>query len=98
MSDKEQIARIQLMEQHLNTAKEAVNALNEALDKFETAQQSLSALKEYYGSAEWRKDLADDEKGLLPQNLKRGVLSEDGIWDVLELSSEGKKRMNQYQS
>ena len=25
-----------------------------------------------------------DEKGKLPANLKRGVLSEDGLWDLLE--------------
>lgn len=28
-------------------------------------------------------DFADDESGLLPKDLKRGVLSEDGIWNLL---------------
>ena len=29
-------------------------------------------------------DLADDEAGRLPKGLKRGVLSEDGIYNLLE--------------
>ncbi len=37
----------------------------------------------YYGSKEWREDLNADEAGLLPADLKRGVLSEDGIYDLL---------------
>ncbi|MBP3197255.1 MAG: DUF4298 domain-containing protein [Butyrivibrio sp.] len=29
-----------------------------------------------------------DEEGLLPRDLKRGVLSEDGIYDALERNKE----------
>ncbi len=29
-----------------------------------------------------------DEEGRLPQNIKRGVLSEDGIYDMLERNKE----------
>ena len=50
-------------------------------------QEATRILAEYYGSDEWKQDFADDEAGLLPKDLKRGVLSEDGIWTVL--SSEG---------
>ena len=28
-------------------------------------------------------DLKADEDGLLPESLRRGVLSEDGIWNLL---------------
>ena len=38
---------------------------------------------EYYSGSDWKNDLALDEEGLLPGNLKRGVLSEDGIYDML---------------
>lgn len=44
----------------------------------------LKALSEYYSSAAWRRDFAADEAGLLPKDLKRGVLSEDGIYALLE--------------
>ena len=43
----------------------------------------LRELSGYYGSAAWKRDFAADEAGLLPDGLKRGVLSEDGIYDLL---------------
>lgn len=80
---QEQITRIRQMERRLNTALAAVKRLTTALDKWEAAQEAIAALDEYYGSDVWRQDLADDEAGLLPEGLKRGVLSEDGIWNML---------------
>lgn len=41
----------------------------------------------------YEKDFRDDEKGLLPPDLKRGVLSEDGIWNLLEEVRSLKERM-----
>ena len=84
MSDnKKQIARIRKMERHLNRATAAVKRLEATLDKWEDAQETIAALEEYYGSDLWKQDLADDEAGRLPADLKRGVLSEDGIWNLL---------------
>ena len=71
------------MERYLDRASTAVMELSAALDKYEDAQKAISALSRYYGSDEWRQDFADDEAGLLPKDLKRGVLSEDGIWNLL---------------
>ena len=92
---KQQIARIRKMERHLNSATAAVKRLRAALDKWEVTQEAIAALDEYYGSDLWRQDYADDEAGLLPADLKRGVLSEDGIWNLLtdcrELTSRLKK-------
>ena len=47
-------------------------------------QNLISELEEYYTSDEWKQDFADDEAGLLPKKLPRGVLSEDGIYNLLE--------------
>ncbi len=44
----------------------------------------LKALSEYYSSDAWKRDYAADEAGLFPKDLKRGVLSEDGIYALLE--------------
>ncbi len=46
-------------------------------------REKLRELAGYYESSEWKRDFEDDEAGRLPRNLKRGVLSEDGIYDVL---------------
>ena len=53
-------------------------------EKSARIQEATRILTEYYDSDEWKQDFADDEAGLLPKNLKRGVLSEDGIWNLLE--------------
>ena len=81
--NKKQVARIRLMEQRLNRAVVAVKRLEVALDKYEEVQEDIAALDEYYGSKLWQQDLADDEAGRLPEGLNRGVLSEDGIWNLL---------------
>lgn len=71
------------MERCLVSASAAVKRLEAALDRYESVQQAIAALDEYYGSDLWRQDLAADEAGLLPENLKRGVLSQDAIWNLL---------------
>ena len=91
--NKEQIARIRKMERRLNRALAAVKRLTGALDKWEAVQDDIAALDEYYGSEEWRKDFEDDEAGRLPEDLKRGVLSEDGIWNLLTDCKELKERV-----
>ena len=44
----------------------------------------LKELEAYYTSPEWKEDFEADEAGLLPEGLKRGVLSQDGINDLLD--------------
>ena len=91
----EQIERIRTMEQHLDRASQAVMRLSAALDDYAEAQEALRELNAYYGSDEWKQDFADDEAGLLPNDLKRGVLSEDGIWNVLTDSSDLNSRIKE---
>ena len=90
-----QIERIKTMEQHLDRASQAVMKLSTALDDYAEAQEALRELSAYYGSDEWKQDFADDEQGLLPKDLKRGVLSEDGIWNVLTDSRDLNTRMKE---
>lgn len=45
-------------------------------------------LEEYYTSGEWRDDYEADEAGQLPLDLKRGVLSQDGVYDLMERLGE----------
>ena len=46
--------------------------------------EKLRQLEEYYASGQWREDYEADENGWLPPDLKRGVLSQDGLYDLLE--------------
>ncbi|MBR5572579.1 MAG: DUF4298 domain-containing protein [Oscillospiraceae bacterium] len=43
----------------------------------------LRRLRRYYEGGQWLRDYALDEAGLLPRELKRGVLSQDGVYDLL---------------
>ena len=94
MSKKEQIKRIRQMELRMGRAAKAVMELSAALENYEAVQEDIAALDQYYGSEEWKQDYADDEAGLLPADLKRGVLSEDGIWNLLEDVRELNNRLN----
>ena len=78
-----QIERIRHMEKLLNFIIEARKEQHANQEKSARIQEAIRILAEYYGSDDWKRDFADDEAGLLPKDLKRGVLSEDGIWNVL---------------
>lgn len=43
----------------------------------------IDELKEYYDSDRWLRDYEADERGELPKDLKRGVLSQDGLYNLL---------------
>ena len=72
------------MEQCLDQAAEAVRTLDSALQQFADAQEAIARLEAYYQSRQWKQDYAADEAGRLPADLKHGVLSQDGIWNLLE--------------
>lgn len=46
--------------------------------------QKLRLLDAYYTSGEWREDYEADERGEFPPDLKRGVLAQDALYDLLE--------------
>lgn len=79
----EQIERILHFESLLDRVAPVLKNLGEALDAFEAVQEDVKELSAYYESDEWRDDFETDEAGKLPADLKRGVLSEDGLYDVL---------------
>ena len=79
-----QIERITQMEALLNKSEEVVKRLEAALEDFAELQPDIAALEAYYEGPDWRADFEADEAGLLPPDLKRGVLSEDAVWNLLE--------------
>ena len=84
----DQIERIKAMEEHLDKASQAVKALSEALDLYTEAMESIETIDDYLVSDEWQQDFNDSEAGKLPKDLKCGVLSADGIWNVVDSSRE----------
>lgn len=82
--NKNQIRRIAYYEDIFDRISAAVKALNRSADELNRAAPLIEELSAYYRSAEWKKDFSDDEAGILPTGLKRGVLSEDGVYDLLD--------------
>lgn len=78
-----QIERITRNESLLDQSIEVVNRLEQALADFAELEPVIAELEAYYGSPDWRTDFEADEAGQLPPDLKRGVLSEDGIYNLL---------------
>ena len=76
---QEAIDRIQRMEEIFDTLRAGASSdppvMEEAL---------LKILLDYYTNGQWLKDYELDEKGYLPPDVKRGVLSEDGVYNFLE--------------
>ena len=98
VNQMEQIERIKQMELRMEHAAKAVMELSVALDNYEAVQEDLTALSEYYDGEAWKQDYTDDEAGRLPADLKRGVLSEDGIWNLLSDANELNKRLQRYKA
>ena len=91
---EETIKRIEHFEDILNRADEAVKKLLEAVDEYKELLPEIRELDEYYQSDLWQKDFTEDEEGLLPDDLKRGVLSEDGIYNLLQEAEEAGEILN----
>ncbi len=69
----ERVARVQAMEAAFDRASAGTP---DAAD--------IAALKKYMDSGQWRLDYEADEAGEIPASVKRGVLSEDGLYNLLE--------------
>lgn len=87
------IKRIEEMEELLNASNTAIKNLEKALKEYNKAQDGIYTLATYYASKEWKEDFEADEKGILPADLKRGVLSEDGIYNTLDKNLEVQRKM-----
>ena len=89
---------IHQMEAILDKAIQKMDALEARMAEYEAFQSEIRKLEAYYGSRQWKDDFAMDEAGELPENLKRGVLSEDGIYNMLERNRELLDRIRDHAS
>ena len=85
----ETIERIRVMEQYFDLLQEIAISDPNALREGGSSAQKLKILAQYYESGQWLRDYELDEQGLLPQNLKRGVLSQDALYAFLEIWPPG---------
>ena len=92
--DRSVISRIEEMENAFNKIVGIVKRLQEDLDSFNCAGEEINKLENYLSSGDWLKDFEADEAGLIPEEIKRGVLSEDGLYDLLHEIDSLRSTMN----
>ena len=84
MKRETRVERITRYETMLNEVTEVLRKAEQAIDEYEAVRPKVEALEKYYTSPTWKRDFKASEEGKLPADLPAGVLSEDGINDVLD--------------
>ena len=78
------LSRVREMEERYDRLTRVITSLEDALAAYARVRPDLEALREYLDSGQWKADFEADEAGEIPAGVKRGVLSEDGLYDLLE--------------
>ena len=76
--------RVARMEACFDAVSEAVRGDPHSWHGDPVLGQMWQTLLAYYEDGRWLADFEADERGLLPPELKRGVLSEDGLYDLIQ--------------
>lgn len=77
------ISRVTQMERYMDEVSEILEKSPEAIKDNEEIQAKIIELENYQESGQWLLDYECDERGELPSDLKRGVLSEDMLYNLL---------------
>ena len=79
---EKRLQNITKMENILNRTDELISEMEKLLEKWEQNQHDFNELMNYYTGEERWKDLEDDRLKIIPQDLPRGVLSEDAVFNI----------------
>lgn len=77
------IERIQQMERYYDAVSRVLELNANEMSENVAISKMVQELTEYMDSGLWLQDYECDERGELPKDLKRGVLSEDGLYNLL---------------
>ena len=77
------IERIEKNEERYDKIQINIKELHHSLENFKNNKKDLYLLKKYYESKNWIKDKDAYENNKI-YKIKAGVLSEDGVWNLLE--------------
>ena len=85
MCDKTEsvVTRVQGMEELYDMLEAVYRENPEKLRKEPQLNMAMHHLYRYFQSGLWLQDYQRDERGEIPCGLKRGVLSEDGLYNLL---------------
>ena len=89
---EEAIARIERMEQYFDALQKRLKSNSTRIFFDSACKAMLQVLTDYYESGQWLRDYELDEQGALPQTLRRGVLSQDGLYNLLCESDDAQRK------
>lgn len=72
-----------MMEYRYDKVRRVLDELEKVVARYEDAKEEIKVLEEYMESGQWLRDFEADEAGEIPAGVKRGVLSEDALYDLL---------------
>ncbi len=77
------VKRVEHYEELFDKLSGAVANYKAASEELKGAEDAAKELDSYISGGKWLKDYTDDEAGLFPDGMKRGVLSQDALYDLL---------------
>lgn len=80
-------ARLQQLTDRITRMEGLYDKVSAAVSKrkaYPGLREDVDSLSIYMDSGTWKEDFEADERGELPAGLKRGVLSQDGLYNLLE--------------
>ena len=80
---QQQLERIAHYEQLMAELAKDMEDLEELLKTLQETQQTATALSKYYSSSDWTLDKDFSESEYFPERQTSGVLSEDGLYNLL---------------
>ena len=78
------LERVREMEAHYDFLRQWAGRSPDDPQTAAMLRQSRAVLEAYLSGGQWLADYTLDESGAFPPELKRGVLSQDGLYDLLQ--------------
>ena len=83
LADDNTIQRIQRMEHCLDEVLKVMHTCPDSIYEEASIQKMIQELTDYYENGQWLQDYDSDARDEFPADLKRGVLSQDTLYDLL---------------
>lgn len=81
--EQQQLERIAHYEQLMTELAKDMEDLEQIMKELQETQQTATVLSKYYSSSDWTLDKDFSESEYFPESRTSGVLSEDGLYNLL---------------
>ena len=78
------VMRVREMNTRYDELTRVLAGLDEAISEYKNYKPDLQVLKDYLNSGQLKADASIDDAGQIPVEIRRGVLSDDGLYDLLQ--------------